>query len=481
LPTALLAAGQTSHATVALPTILLDSTVRASLEFAGRRAAEAALTSTTVTTLARGVLYTMAISKLKILGAAALACALAVGGARTFGQLGRRVEKEPAATAPDASDPHAALTHSVDKLEAELHETARRNAEMQRELRGIKNRLAALRAAAQATAGQAPAKQLAVALALKEPAKPAVDRLADVLKRHPPKRGSMDGDRMQVYMMDLVDGGTTLIADEPRPGLIRCSDPRWSNDGSRIVFGAAMDRQWRLSRLMSIDVSEGSASPTLADLGPGNCPTFSSDDKKIAFLLTPGAVPGAQEGLWIMEADGSGRRRAGDFGAPLFSRDGREFLINDFSDTITRTIVMNLEKLTDGILAVEGYQIFSWPTWAGPETLVACLATQQEGDTIALLDVTKPAEAKIIEVLWKRGPDLDVTPRWPLYLAETGRCFFFGVDPTNKRTLYSVKRGDSGRAKRMEADGQDDRRGGLTASPDGRYLLFNANRPAPGR
>jgi RNA polymerase sigma factor (sigma-70 family) len=460
VPAPLLAAGQTSHATVALPAVLLDSTVCASLEFAGRRAAEAALASATVTALARGVLYTMTISKLKILGAAALACALALGGARSFGQLGRRVEKEPAAPVADASDSQAALTHSVDKLEAELHATARRNAEMQREVRGIKNRLEALRAAAQLTADPAPVKQLAAALS---PEAPAVVRLADVLKRHPPKRGSMDGDRMQVYMMDLVDGGTTLIADEPRPGLVRCSDPRWSNDGSRIVFGAAVDRQFRLSRLMSIDVREGDASPTLTDFGPGCLPTFSSDDKKIAFLLTAGAVQGAQEGVWIMEADGSGRRRAGDFGAPLFSRGGREFLINDFSDAITRTVVMNIEKLTDGILAVEGYQIFSWPTWAGPATLVACLATQQEGDTIALLDVTKPAEAKIIEVLWKRGPDLDLTPRWPLYLPETGRCFFFGVDPTNKRTLYCVKRGDSGRAKGMEPDGQDDWRGGLTA------------------
>ncbi len=123
---------------------------------------------------------------------------------------------------------------------------------------------------------------------------------------------------MQVYMIDLVDGGTTLIADEPSPGLIRSSDPRWSNDGSRIVFAAAMDRRWRGSRLMSIHVRDGEANPTLEDLGPGGCPTFSSDDKKIAFLLSANASPDEREGVWLMEADGSGRRRAGDFGAPLF-------------------------------------------------------------------------------------------------------------------------------------------------------------------
>jgi hypothetical protein len=241
-----------------------------------------------------------------------------------------------------------------------------------------------------------------------------------------------------------------------------------------------MNRQWQRSRLMSIDLREGDEGLTLKDLGPGGCPTFSSDDKKIAFLLTPNASPGEREGVWIMEADGSARRRAGEFGAPLFSRDGREFLINDFSDSFTRTIVMNLEKVSDGILGVEGYQIFSWPTWAGPRTLVACLATEREGDTIALLDVTKPSEARIIEILWKRGADLDLAPRWPLYLPETRRCFFFGVDAENKRALFSVKRGELGKAKRMEPALLDDWRGGLTSSPNGRYLLFHANRPAPG-
>jgi RNA polymerase sigma factor (sigma-70 family) len=477
MPAVLLAAEPAWRAKMAVPTLLSDATVRASLEFVGRQTAETALASKTVATLAKGVLHTMSTSKLMLLATTALASALAIGGAQVFGQLGRRAEKEPAAAVPDASDPQAALRHSVDKLETKLDDTARRNAEMQRELQGIKTRLEGMRAAG----GRAPAKQLAAALARKEPAKPAVDRLADVLKRHPAKRGGMDGDRMQVYMMDLVDGGTTLIADEPIPGLIRSSDPRWSNDGSRIVFAAAMDRSWQRSRLISIDVREGDASPTLKDLGPGGCPTFSADDKKIAFLLTPSASPDERQGVWIMEADGSVRRRAGDFGAPLFSRDGREFLINDFSNTFTRTMVMNLEKLSEGFLAVEGYQIFSWPTWAGPGTLVACLATEREGDTIALLDVTKPAEAKVIEILWKRGPDLDLAPRWPLYLADTRRCFFFGVDEANKRALYSVKRGESGRAERMEPELQDDWRGGLTASPNGRYLLFHANRPVPGR
>jgi RNA polymerase sigma factor (sigma-70 family) len=478
-PTALVATGKTPHLAAALPTILLDSTVRASLAFGGRRGVEAALACSRVTTLARGVLLTMTVSKLKILGAGALVCALAIGGARSFGQLGRRVAKERTAAVQDSRDPRTALTESLEILEAEFAETARRNTETLREIRNIKLQLNALPAdKAKGAAELTPVNLLASALA-RSPM-PALDHLVDVLKRHPPKRGGTDGERMQIYMLDLANGATTLVADEPRPGFTWAGAPRWSHDGSRILFDAAPGTEWSRSHLMLIELHEGDSRPTITDLGPGNCPTFAADDSKIAFLLNPNAIPRAQPGVWIMEADGSRRRFAGEFDGPLWTPNGLEFLVNDFSDTVTRSIVMNLDKMTDGILAVEGDQIFSWPSWAGHETLVSCLATKEEGDTIALLDVSKPAEARIIEVLWKRGPELDVTPRWPVYSPETDRCFFVGVEP-NKRTLYSVKRGETRKATRVEADGQNDKLGGLTFSPDGRYLLFGANRPAQGR
>ena len=226
---------------------------------------------------------------------------------------------------------------------------------------------------------------------------------------------------------------------------------------------------------MAIKVMDGL--PKFIDLGPGNSPTFSPDDKRLAFALEPGAEPGAEPGVWAMEADGSQRRRAGEFGAPYWSPDGREFLINSFFPPMD-CLVMNLEAKTAGHLKVPGHQIFSYPSWAGSRTLVSALASKEEGegDTIALLDVTNPAEAKIIEVLWQRGDDLDVTPRWPVYWPETRRCYFVGVEP-NKRTLYSLDRGKSRRAKQVEAKGQDDKLGGLSFSPDGRYLLMGANRP----
>ena len=127
-------------------------------------------------------------------------------------------------------------------------------------------------------------------------------------------------------------------------------------------------------------------------------------------------------------------------------------------------------------ILVPGQKIFSWPRWAGPDRLVACIGTGNEPDSIVLLDISQPTEARVVETLWRRSAEQDVYARWPLYLPGTGTCYFVGVEG-NRRTLLSIKRGEGGPAAAVEGEGHEDELGGLSFSPDGRYLLFGANRP----
>jgi hypothetical protein len=340
------------------------------------------------------------------------------------------------------------------------------SSELDKPDRGVRTRLKTFRPASDLTIAQAAAARLA-----DEPAR-SVARFAEVLKRHPARRVPKEGNQHRLYMMDLVDGGTTLIADETEPGFTWCNTPKWSHYGTRIIFGNYSVPGFELCRIKAIEIRDGL--PTCIDLGAGNSPTFSENDRRIAFALEPGSEPGAEAGVWVMQADGSERRRVSEYyGAPFWSPDGHEILISDYSD---KSLVINLETKDGGVLAVPGQKIFSWPSWAGPGTLVSALATGHEGDSIALLDVRKPTDAKIIEILWKRSDDLDVTPRWPVYQADRHRCIFIGVEPL-KRTLFSFERGESGRIMRLEPKGYNDELGGLSFSPDGRYLLFCGNRP----
>jgi hypothetical protein len=115
----------------------------------------------------------MTIPSEKVLGATALAYALALCGMQTLGQtagLGRG--QEPAKTVPGAEDRQAAPTSSADAIAQ------------------------------------------------------AVKRFADVLKRHPAQRRAAREHRLQLYMMDLIEGDTTLLADEPDPGLDYGPDPK---------------------------------------------------------------------------------------------------------------------------------------------------------------------------------------------------------------------------------------------------------------
>src|SRR5262249_35690117 len=106
------------------------------------------------------------ISQRTILGIAVVAWALVPSGLPTFGQSGGIPSRsqEPARAARDAADRPAAPIRSSDKVAQ------------------------------------------------------AVSRFAELLQRHPARRRAAGKNRLALYMMDLVGGGTTLIADEPGPG-----------------------------------------------------------------------------------------------------------------------------------------------------------------------------------------------------------------------------------------------------------------------
>jgi len=469
LPAALLAAGLTPPASAALPASLLEATVRASLGFAGRRAAEAASASAPAITFARGVLYTMTISKLKILGAAALAFALALGGAQalTLGQSGGPTRRQaPTRAVPEGDDSYRALSRSVDKLESELDETARRNAEMRKDLQDIRGELKALSAGPRPGAATQAVTQFADALR-QQPAQ-AVARLVAQLKRHPvqPKAAP---DRVGLYLMDVSNGEVTLIADQPAPGLTQCGSPVWSHDGRRILFDATPGTEWSLTRLESIELGEGR--PTVTDLGTGNCPTFSPADDRIAFLSN---ADGAQNGVWLMKADGSERSLLGDYGKPAWSPDGRQMTIMSF-DHPRQVTLMDANPDKSGVLKLPDHRIHSDPTWAGEGTIVTVIG-RTAGDTVALIDVSDPRQAKVMRVLWRRANGPDVEPSYPIYSAATRRCIFVGGEAKGM-ALYSVEQGKAGPAKRLGPEGYDPKITGLAYSPDGRYVLYSVRGP----
>ena len=141
-------------------------------------------------------------------------------------------------------------------------------------------------------------------------------RLANVLKSNRPRPALPSGAGTRLYMRDLIEERTTLIADSSVLGLRFVECPSWSHDGRRIICHIQPRMSdWSESRVVIIESHEGRAD--FRDLGAGCCPSFSPDDQQIAFQLPPGEVPGEREGVWMMNADGTNRRRVCESGASL--------------------------------------------------------------------------------------------------------------------------------------------------------------------
>jgi hypothetical protein len=464
----MLVAGLTPPASAALSRALLDATVRASLGFVERRSTEVAFASDTAVTLARRMLYAMTISQLKNMGAATLVCILALGAPTLTRALsgGLKVTQQPAAASPEGDDSDR-LLRAVDQLEGHLDETANRHAAMRRDLLNIRTGLKTLSRGARTSAVTVGAIQ--VAQVLDEPAL-ATARLVAQLKRHPVQPKPAFG-RIALYITDARNGETILIADQPAPGLTNLGSAVWSHDGRRILFDATPGNEWSLTRLWSIEV--GKDRPTLTDLGTGNCPSFSPADDRI-FLLSN--APDMPRGVWLMNADGTERRHLGQYGKPIWSPDGRQLMIICFTAQ-RQVMIMDADPAKSGELQLPGRQIHAYPSWTAKGTIVAAIGST-EGDTIALIDVSDPSQAKVTEVLWRRATGPDVEPSSPVYSETTGHCIFVGrIAGRDDMALYSIQRNAAGPAKPLRPDMHEGWVADVSYSPDGRYIVYSSANP----
>lgn len=271
-----------------------------------------------------------------------------------------------------------------------------------------------------------------------------------------------------LYVFDLQEETATRITAEPLDGLRRCGASDWSPDGKRIVFDATPGMQYRQTRIFAADfpIREGAK---FTDLGMGNCPNWSPDGKRIAFLLNDGAVENAAGGTWIMSANGVRRDPLGKYGRPKWSPDGKRILTASLGNPC-RLSLIDLENKAERAVNLPGCQFISVPNWAGDGNTIISVIQGAGPLSIALVDVSDPADAQIKQTLWTRGEGTSVSPTCPVYSAELKRCVFSGWAPDGL-ALYAF---DVGRnlPRKLEQDSLDPYLAGLALSPDGRYLLF---------
>ena len=70
--------------------------------------------------------------------------------------------------------------------------------------------------------------------------------------------------------------------------------------------------------------------------------------------------------------------------------------------------------------------------------IVAVIRRGGDQAALAVLDVDDPAHARIARNLWRRGPELNLLPRWPIYEPRAKLFLFVGVEWPERRSLYSL-------------------------------------------
>lgn len=280
-------------------------------------------------------------------------------------------------------------------------------------------------------------------------------------------------ERLSVFAIDIESRKVVQVASEPLPGHAYCGSPEWSLDGRRVVLDATPGRQWSKTRVLVTDYP-ATEQKAFMDLGPGNCPTWSPEGKRIAFLLNSGAVPEAQPGIWIMNADGTDRVRLADGSLPKWSPDGKQILSVSFSNPTTLTLLDAVTGNSQPVTLAD-HKFFSVPSWAGDGDTIVAVVRANGPASIALVDVSNPAKAAIKQVLWTRGAALNDEPIYPVYSAKAKRCVFIGRSAAGF-ALYRIDEETRGVPMRLEPDFQDSRIASLTMSADGEKVLFCSER-----
>ncbi|WP_165222939.1 DUF1559 family PulG-like putative transporter [Aquisphaera insulae] len=236
---------------------------------------------------------------------------------------------------------------------------------------------------------------------------------------------AVNGSSVSIRVVDLQTGDAARIVAPLSPERNACRFPAWSTDGRHIYFCVSRGDHREVAEICDLEWTGDGV--RLRELGPGLAPSPSPAGDRILFHLQRESPEPA--GVWIMTSDGLGRRRLGGEGRPRWSPDGRQFLICRQEDS-TVTLIDERPDRSSGEIGLKDRTIFSQPSWAGEETIVAALgdASGSVADCIALVSVPASDRAAVSKVLWKKGEGLDAVPWSPVFDPGSGRCVFIASE-----------------------------------------------------
>ncbi|HTQ37379.1 MAG TPA: hypothetical protein VMJ32_00005 [Pirellulales bacterium] len=212
----------------------------------------------------------------------------------------------------------------------------------------------------------------------------------------------------------LSKGIYRLTADGEKPALVvamaadeSITSPQQSPDGKWIVYDSTKSFNENGQPTPALDhifivPSEGG---TPKDLGAGLLPNWSPDSKQLCFAVAGGNGSDTQSGLYVMNADGSGRQRLLEADGGRWSPDGGRiaYLVGG------QVHVYDILAASDIQLTNEERNITGTPAWSPDGKQIAIVYFSNADHTLGILQADK--EQQTPRVLWE-GHGISRSPNW---------------------------------------------------------------------
>ena len=278
--------------------------------------------------------------------------------------------------------------------------------------------------------------------------------------------------------------GTDLRFLVAAPGMVTTGTPQWSHDSKAILLDSTSQTdQVALSRIWAYGVA-GPFQGMIRHLGAGNTPTWSPDDSQIAYMVNPGNPDNVSPGAWIMNADGTNKRKFGQGWYTRWSPDGKEICVlnpesNPYSLLLYHTETGERRQILGGDIEV----IFGGANWSRDGQRLVTLI-RRDGEQ-QLITINATGDRDSIQVVYRERSSNRALVGPPV-LSPDGKEILFSIqdnvrggraDHSWKNTyIYLISADGNSEPRLLEGTKIGRINRSSDWSPDGSKIIFSSER-----